>query len=165
MTRRAVYAGSFDPITYGHLDLIERVTSLFDEVVLAIAVNFRKEGLFTFDEREALMRECTAHLPGVSLDRFSGLTIHYAQKVEAIAVVRGLRAMSDFEFELQMALTNRKMAPDFETVFLMPHQDYAFLSSSLVKEIAQFGGDVSSFVPPPVCRALEEKFAAERAGG
>ena len=165
MTRRAVYAGSFDPITNGHLDLIERASRMFDEVILAIATNYRKPGLFSYDEREDLLRGCTADLSGVSVDRMNGLTIHYAKSVGAIAVVRGLRAMSDFEFELQMALTNRTMDPTFETVFLMPHQDYAFLSSSLVKEIAQFGGDVSPFVPPLVREALSRKFEEQREGG
>lgn len=165
MTRRAVYAGSFDPITNGHLDLIERAARLFDEVILAIAINYRKEGLFTFEERQELLRICTGHLTGVTVDRMSGLAIQYARKVNATAVIRGLRAMSDFEFELQMALTNRKMDPDFETVFLMPHQDYAFLSSSLVKEIASFGGDISSFVPPPVAEALQRKFEQTRDAG
>ncbi len=165
MTRRAVYAGSFDPITNGHLDLIERAARMFDEVILAIAMNVRKESLFTVEEREELLDACTSHLDGVSVDRLSGLTIHYAQRVNATAVVRGLRAMSDFEFELQMALTNRTMDPNFETVFLMPHQDYAFLSSSLVKEIAQFGGDVSPFVPPVVREALAQKFNQQRQTG
>jgi len=155
MTRKVIYAGSFDPITNGHIDLIKRAVALFDELILAVAHNYRKNGFFSVEERMELMRLSTADIAGiVEIDTFSGLMIDYAKRKNATAVIRGLRAVSDFEFEQQMALTNRRMSPNFRTVFLMPHQDFAFLSSSLVKEIAENGGDVASFVPPVVAERL-----------
>ena len=160
MSGGVVYAGSFDPITNGHIDLIERAARMFNEVTCAIAHNYRKGALFSIDERIAHIEEATAHIPGVRTDHFTGLLVDYMRNVQVDVVVRGLRAMSDFEFEMQMALTNRKMSPNFEAVFLMTHQNYSYLSSSLVKEIAEFGGDVSEFVPPCVHEALAAKFAA-----
>lgn len=156
--RKAIYPGSFDPTTNGHLDLIGRAVRMFDEVIVAVAVNSQKNPLFTADERVAILRENTAQYPGVRITAMQGLLVDFAQKEGAVAIVRGLRAVSDFEFEFQMALMNRKLAPKVETIFLMPKEDYTYLSSRIVKEIARLGGDVSSFVPPLVEAALQRKF-------
>ena len=158
--RRVIYPGSFDPITNGHLDVISRAATLFDEVIVAVAFNDQKQGLFTAEEREALIREVSGTLPNVRVARFDGLLMDFARKEGATAVVRGLRAVSDFEFEFQMALMNRKLEPQIETLFLMPAEKYTYLSSRIVKEIARLGGDVSSFVPVSVAKALRDRFAA-----
>lgn len=156
MTRIAVYPGSFDPITKGHADLIRRTLAFADRVVVAVAVNPAKQPLFTLAERVALIRETVA-LPGVEVQAFEGLLVEFARRVGATLLVRGLRAVSDFEYEFQMALMNRNLAPGIETVFLMPAFDLTYLSSSLVREVARFGGDVSALVHPAVERALREK--------
>lgn len=156
--RRAIYPGSFDPTTNGHLDLIGRAVRMFDEVIVAVAANSQKNPLFTPAERVSILREHTAQYPSVRVTEMQGLLVDFAQKEGAVAIVRGLRAVSDFEFEFQMALMNRKLAPKVETIFLMPREDYTYLSSRIVKEIARLGGDVSSFVPPPVEAALKAKF-------
>jgi pantetheine-phosphate adenylyltransferase len=157
--RRAIYPGSFDPITNGHLDVIERACKLFDEVIVAIAQNVEKEPLFTLEERLEVLRATVGRNPGVRIGQFEGLLVDYAVTEKAHAVIRGLRAVSDFEYEFQMALMNRKLQGSVETIFLMPKEDYTYLSSRLVKEIARLGGDVSKFVPSDVARALREKFA------
>jgi pantetheine-phosphate adenylyltransferase len=155
--RTAIYPGSFDPLTNGHLDVIERAARLFDRVVVAVAKNDSKHPLFTLSERLALVKAAVNHLPHVEADSFEGLLIEYVERRQAQAVVRGLRAVSDFEFEFQLALMNRKLNDNFETIFMMPKDTYTFLSSRIVKEIAKLGGDVSSFVPPHVQTALIKK--------
>ena len=158
--RRAIYPGSFDPVTNGHLDVIQRAATLFDEVVVAVASNEQKRGLFSSDERLALLRVAIGALPHIRVVSFDGLLVDFARTEGACAVVRGLRAVSDFEFEFQMALMNRKLRPEIETIFLMPAEKYTYLSSRIIKEIARLGGDVSSFVPASVVTALREKFAS-----
>jgi pantetheine-phosphate adenylyltransferase len=153
----AVCPGSFDPITYGHLDIIERASRLFERVVVAVAANSGKATVFTADERVDLIRRACSHLPNVSADRFSGLVVDHAREHNATVLVKGLRVVSDFEREMQMALMNRALAEEIPTIFLMTHADYAFLSSSLVKEVFSLGGDVSRFVPPEVEEALRAK--------
>lgn len=155
--RRAIYPGSFDPVTNGHLDVIERARKLFDEVIVAVAINDQKQPLFGADERLALLREAIVE-EGVRVAPMSGLLVEFAAAEGACAVIRGLRAISDFEFEFQMALMNRKLDAKIETIFLMPKEEYTYLSSRIVKEIARLGGDVSAFVPRPVARALAKKF-------
>ncbi|MCZ6818194.1 MAG: pantetheine-phosphate adenylyltransferase [Calditrichaeota bacterium] len=154
----AVYPGTFDPITYGHLDIIKRAAALFDEVTVAVTTNPAKTPLFTVVERVAMIRQATAKQPGVSVDDFDGLLMDYAKQKEASVVVRGLRAITDFEFEFQMALVNHKLAEDIVTVFLMPNEKYTYLNSTIVKEVARFSGDVSSFVSPEVQQLLKAKF-------
>jgi pantetheine-phosphate adenylyltransferase len=155
--RTAIYPGSFDPLTNGHLDVIERAAKLFDRVVVAVAKNDSKHPLFTLAERLVLVKAAIRHLPHVEADTFDGLLIEYVAHRKAQAVVRGLRAVSDFEFEFQLALMNRKLNDNFETIFMMPKDTYTFLSSRIVKEIAKLGGDVSAFVPPHVKTALTRK--------
>lgn len=154
----AIYPGSFDPITNGHLDIVERAINLFDKVVITIARNSTKSPLFTEEERLKLIKESVKSYKQVEVDSFEGLLVDYCQRKKASAVVRGLRAISDFEYELQMALMNRKLNPNVQTVFLMPNEKYTYLNSSIVREIARLGGDVSDFVPPVVKKALERKF-------
>ena len=154
----AVYPGTFDPFTRGHLDLVERALRLFPRVIVAIADNPQKTPLFTVAERTAIIREATRHLPGVEIDAFHALLVHYARDRGALVVIRGLRAVSDFEFEFQMALMNRKLAESIETVFLMPHEAYSYLSSRPVKEVASLGGQVDELVPPMAARMLKERF-------
>jgi pantetheine-phosphate adenylyltransferase len=158
--RRAVYPGSFDPITNGHLDMIQRALTVFDHVVVAVAYNREKpSGLFTPDERVALIRDVTRDLAGVTVDSFHGLLIDYARRVGAGTIVRGLRAVADFEYEFQMTMMNRHLAGDVETVFLMADEAHFFTSSRLVKEVVSLGGEVSGFVPEPVYKALRKKIA------
>ena len=159
--RRAIYPGSFDPITNGHLDVIARARKLFDEVVVAVAHNLEKEPLFTLEERLELLRDALGSEPGIRIGQFEGLLVDFAVAQQANAVIRGLRAVSDFEFEFQMALMNRKLRGNVETIFLMPKEEYTYLSSRLVKEIARLGGDVSDFVPPSASNALARKFARD----
>jgi pantetheine-phosphate adenylyltransferase len=156
--RRAIYPGSFDPVTNGHLDVIERAQKLFDEVVVAVAHNDEKQPLFSLDDRLDLLRKTAGKIDRVRIAEFEGLLVEFARKEKAGAVIRGLRAVSDFEFEFQMALMNRKLNPGIETIFLMPKEEYTYLSSRIVKEIARLGGDVSGFVPACVARALKTKF-------
>ncbi len=158
--RKAIYPGSFDPLTFGHLDVLERATQLFDEIIIAVAFNRSKGPLFSMEERADLLRASTTHLKNVRVVRFDGLLVDLVREEKAVAVVRGLRAVSDFEFEFQMALMNRKLEASFETIFLTPKEDYTYISSRIVKEVARLGGDVSHFVPTVVLRALREKFAA-----
>lgn len=156
----AVYAGSFDPVTMGHLDLIERAAALFDEVIVAIGVHPTRRPLFTFDERKKLLEEVVQAIPRVRVDRFGGLLIDYCKQVGARVIVRGLRAATDFEYELQIAHANADMDPSVDTVFLPTRANYGFVSASLVREIASHGGNVSHYAPEPVCQALRLKFPA-----
>jgi pantetheine-phosphate adenylyltransferase len=157
MSRKAVYPGSFDPITKGHEDLIHRSLGFVDHIVVAVAVNLAKQALFSFAERVALIRECVPD-KRVEVQSFDGLLVDFAKRVGATVIVRGLRAVSDFEYEFQMALMNRNLGPQIETVFLVPAFDLTYLSSSLVREVARFGGDVSALVHPVVQQALKRKF-------
>src|SRR5437868_5876354 len=153
----AIYPGSFDPPTNGHLDLIERGSKIFDELVVAILRNPDKDPLFSLHERRHMLEDLTARFKNVRVDTFDGLTVDYAAKVKAGAVLRGIRALSDYEYELQMALMNRKLRPDLETVFMMPAEQYSYLSSRLVREVARLGGDVSELVPEIVEQRLKAK--------
>lgn len=161
--RTVIYPGSFDPITNGHLDVIQRACRLFDRMVVAVAISESKHPLFSLRERFDLVARAVADIPNVETDTFAGLLVEYVEKRSANAVLRGLRAVSDFEFEFQLALMNRKLNDRFETIFMMPKDTYTFLSSSMVREIARLGGDVRSFVPAHVREALAEKFAASPA--
>ena len=155
--RTAIYPGSFDPLTNGHLDVIERAVKLFDRVVVAVAKNEGKHPLFTQGERLTLVKQAVKHLPNVEADSFDSLLVEYVVSRKAQAIVRGLRAVSDFEFEFQLALMNRKLNENIETIFMMPKDTYTFLSSRIVKEIARLGGDVGGFVPVHVQTALMKK--------
>jgi len=157
--RTAIYPGSFDPLTNGHLDVIERAAKLFDKVIVAIANNDTKNPLFTLAERRDLVNRSLSLLNNVETDTFDGLLVEYVERRSGQAIVRGLRAVSDFEFEFQLALMNRKLNERVETIFMMPKDTYTFLSSRIVKEIARLGGDVSAFVPPHVREALTRKLA------
>jgi pantetheine-phosphate adenylyltransferase len=155
----AIYPGSFDPVTNGHLDILARGRALFDKVVVAIATNINKKGLFSDEERAELLRDVIGREVDVEVAIFDGLLIDYARDRGAKAIVRGLRAVADFEYEFQLALMNRRLAGEIDTVFLMTDEDNFYVSSSLVREVARFGGDVSAFVPPAVEAALKTKFA------
>lgn len=157
--RRIVYPGTFDPITNGHLDVVSRALHLFDEVVLAIAADNTKKPLFTLEERQDLAEKALGNLKGkVRVTVFRGLLVDFVRSQDSRAILRGLRAVSDFEFEFQMALMNRKLSDAIETIFLMPRDTYTYLSSTIIKEIARLGGDISSFVPPVVEEALRQKY-------
>jgi len=156
--RLAIYPGTFDPITLGHLDIIERAVSIFDELVVAVGRNIGKKPLFSVEERIDMIEKTTAHMSNVSVSYFDGLIVDYAQKMHAKAMIRGLRAMSDFEFEFQMALVNRTLHPDLVQVFLMPHEAYTHLNSTIVREVSSFGGDITPFVAPYVAGVLHKKF-------
>jgi pantetheine-phosphate adenylyltransferase len=153
----AIYPGTFDPITYGHIDVVLRATELFPHVVVLVAKNSTKRPMFSDEERVAMIREVFRKNRKVEVDLFDGLLVDYAKKKKAVALIRGLRAVSDFEYEFQMALTNRKLAPSIGTVFLVPHEKYTYLNSTIVREVARLGGDVSGFVPPNVRRRLLAK--------
>ncbi len=160
MKSTAIYPGTFDPVTYGHLDLIQRAGRIFDEVIVAVAGNSQKNPLFTVQERMEMLKKASKGFKGVRIDSFDGLVIDYARKNKVHVLIRGLRMISDFEFKLQMALTNRRLDEKIETVFLMPSEKYSFLSSTLIREAAFLGGDVSSFVPGFVARKLKERLSA-----
>ena len=160
--RTAIYPGSFDPLTNGHLDVVQRAAKLFDRVVVAVAKNADKKPLFSFDERLELVNKSIVHLPNVEADAFDGLLVNYVVNQKAQSIVRGLRAVSDFEFEFQLALMNRKLNENVETIFMMPKDTYTFLSSRIVKEIARLGGEVGVFVPQHVQAALRAKFTPEQ---
>lgn len=154
----AVYPGSFDPVTNGHLDVITRGANLFDEVIVGVLHNSTKSPLFSAEERVKILKEATKNLPNVKVVSFSGLSVEFARQCNAKVIIRGLRAITDFEFELQMAQTNRVLAPDVDTMFLTTSLEYAYLSSTTVKEVAAFGGDISKFVPDFVMKKVHEKF-------
>ena len=156
--RIAVYPGTFDPVTFGHLDLVERGRKHVDKLILSILRNEDKKTLFTVDERAAFLRDAVAPWDNVVVDAFDGLLVDYAKRTGASLILRGLRAVSDFEYELQMAMMNRRLAPDLETAFLMPNEAFSYVSSRLVREVARLGGDVSGLVPKAVAKALIEKF-------
>ncbi len=156
----ALYAGSFDPITNGHIDLLERSARLFNRVVITVAVNKNKQGVFSVDERIGLIKQCLEGknwAANVSITQFSGLLVDYAREINANTLIRGVRQASDFDYEYRMALANKRLAPEIETLFLMPGEAHSFVSASLVREIAYWGGDVSSFVPPVIEKALIKK--------
>lgn len=159
MSTKAIYPGTFDPITLGHLDIVTRAAQMFDHIVLAIAASPSKKPMFTLEERTELARQAVAHLPNVEVAGFSDLMANFARAQQASVLVRGLRAVSDFEYELQLAHMNRHLLPTLESVFLMPSEGFSFVSSSLVKEVARHGGDVSAFLPANVHQALLEKLA------
>ena len=161
--RTVIYPGSFDPLTNGHLDLIQRAARLFDKLIVAVALNEDKKPLFTQQERVKMLRGATQQFPNVEIDSFDGLLVNYVERCSGQAVMRGLRAVSDFEFEFQLALMNRKLNERVETIFMMPKDTYTFLSSRIVKEIARLGGDVSAFVPAEVRTALAARFVASAA--
>ncbi len=158
METRAVYPGSFDPVTNGHIDLIQRSAALFDKVIVAILRNTEKTPLFTVEERIEMLEDSTRGLKNVSVTSFEGLLVDYAERIGVSVIVRGIRAVSDYEYELQMALMNRRLSNRIETVFMLPAESYSFLSSKLVKEIAGLGGAITGFVPPDVERRVRQKF-------
>ncbi len=163
MKRIAVYPGTFDPVTHGHLDLVERGRRHFDKVIVAILSNTDKEPMFSLDERAGFIREAVSGWDNVEVDRFDGLLVDYARRVGASLIVRGIRAASDFEYELQMAMMNRRLEPKLETVFLIPSETYSYLSSRLVREIAHLGGNLEGLVPEPVREALRKRVAVRLA--
>ena len=165
VARLAVYAGSFDPVTFGHLDLIERASALFSDVIVAIGVHPTRKPLFSAEERADLLLSATRHLFNVSVDTFDGLLIDFVNQKQARVIVRGLRAATDFEYELQIAHANADMRPEIDTIFLPTRTKHGFVSASLVREIASHGGDVSRYAPPEVCMALARKFTASVPGG
>jgi len=156
--RIALYPGTFDPFTCGHLDIVERAAKLFDTIIITIAKNAKKKPLFSVSERIELINDATQYLENVTTDSFKGLLVDFARKMNAVAIIRGLRVVSDFEFEFQMALMNRRLNNETTTVYLMPHEKYTYLNSTIVKEVAQFGGNIESFVTPLVAEKLREKF-------
>lgn len=164
MNQLAIYAGTFDPMTLGHWDLIERSAEIFQTLILAVTTNSTKNPLFSTEERMDMARDVVKNLGNVEVDTFEGLLIDYAKLRESRILIRGLRAYSDFEYEFQMALTNRKLAPEIETLFMMPKEIHSYVSSSTVREVARFGGDVSEFVPPSVLKVLCEKLGHGGAG-
>ncbi|MBI3781281.1 MAG: pantetheine-phosphate adenylyltransferase [candidate division NC10 bacterium] len=164
MTALAIYPGTFDPFTFGHIDITRRAHRLFPRLVIAVTTNSEKSALFSLEERQQIIRDATRGMRGVSIDSFEGLLVDYVRRKGARVVIRGIRALSDFEYEFQMALMNRKLCDEIETVFLMPHEKYSYLSSRLVREIALLGGDVSAFVTPMVEKMLKERAALHGAG-
>jgi pantetheine-phosphate adenylyltransferase len=159
---RAIYPGSFDPVTFGHIDIIERAARISDELIVGVLQNKAKTPLFSVEERVIMLREVTKHLKNVKIVPFEGLLIEFAKKMDAKVIVRGLRAITDFEYELQMSQTNRKLNSDVETLFLTTSLDYSYLSSTTVKEVASFGGDITQFVPEYVAEKVTEKIRERR---
>jgi pantetheine-phosphate adenylyltransferase len=155
---KAIYPGTFDPVTNGHIDIIKRAREIFDSIVVTVAINTGKNPLFTTIERVKMLKDCLKDFENVSVDSFDGLVVDHAKNVGATSIIRGLRAVSDFEYEFQMALMNRKLAGKISTVFLMPHEKYTYLNSSIIRNLASFHSDVNDFVPPNVNKALKEKF-------
>ena len=159
-SRIAIYPGTFDPITNGHLDIVRRASHLFDKVIVAVSTNVQKSPLFTLNERRALIETTVRNLDNVSVDTFDGLAVRYAEEKGATAMIRGIRAVSDFEYEFQMALMNRKLSQAIEMVYLMPSLEYTYINSTIVKEVARFGGDTRAFLPEAVAAALSHKLNA-----
>ena len=157
MVKKAIYPGTFDPITFGHIDIIKRASLIFDRIIVAVVKNPFKDALFLYEERLALLKEAVKGIENIEVEGFDGLVVDFAAKKDVNVIVRGLRMISDFEYEFQMALTNRKLSPRIETIFLMPHASYSYLSSHLVKEIASLGGDLSDFLPQVCIDALNKK--------
>ena len=157
MKTRAIYPGTFDPVTYGHIDLIKRARNIFDEVVVAVAHNPGKSPLFTVEERVRFLKQATRSMRGIIIDDFDSLVVDYVRRKGARVMIRGLRMLSDFEYEFQMALTNRKLSEQVETIFMMPAESYAYISARLIKEAGALGADLSAFVPPFVANALHQK--------
>jgi pantetheine-phosphate adenylyltransferase len=155
---KAIYPGSFDPLTYGHLDIIQRANKIFDDVIMAVVANPGKSSLLPVEKRKEMITQAVGNLKGVKVDAFQGLTVNYAKQNNVTILIRGLRAISDFEAELAMAQTNKELFPELETIFLMSKAEYSFISSSIVKEIARLGGDISRFVPPHVAKYLKDYF-------
>lgn len=159
MSRIAIYPGTFDPLTLGHIDVMERAAPMFDKVVLLIAVNSKKVNMFTYQERVEMSRIALSHLPNVKVDFYPGLTVEYAKLIKANTIIRGIRAVSDFEYEFQIALMNKKLYPSADTIFLAPDEKYTYLNSTIVRELARYSQDVSDFVPEIVAQRLKEKLA------
>ncbi len=162
--KTAIYPGTFDPVTFGHIDLIKRASKIFDRVIVAVAHNKSKGVLFSVEERVDMLKDAVKGMKNVTVDDFNGLVVEYARRSGANVMIRGLRMLSDFEYEFQMALTNRKLAGDIETIFMMPHEDYSYISSRLIKETASFGADLTNFIPKKVSVALKNKLGKERGG-
>ena len=160
--RRAIYPGSFDPVTFGHLDMIERAAKLVDELIVAVLINSAKNPLFSIENRVSMLEEMTKDIPNVRVESFDGLLIDYAKAVDANIIIRGLRAVTDFEYELQIAQTNRIINPAIVTLFLTTSLEYAYLSSTIVKEVASYGGDISRFVPEQVVERIYEKYKIKK---
>lgn len=158
MEKIAIYPGTFDPITNGHIDVIERGLKIFDRIIVVIAKNPKKQTLFSEEERLELIKESLKHLPNIDVMVTEKLTVEFARNVSASAIIRGIRAVSDFEYEFQIALMNRKLCPEITTIFLMPNEKYTYLNSSIIRELAQYNADISDFVPPIVEKKLKEKF-------
>lgn len=162
MTKKVIYPGTFDPVTLGHLDLIKRAVDIFDGLIVAVASNPHKNPLFSFNERIEMLKEVTNGINNIELDSFDGLLVNYARTKKCNIVLRGIRAISDFEYEFQMALSNRKLAHDIETIFMMPSENYSYLSSKIIKEMASLGADLSGFVPSLVEKKLKEKLQSKK---
>ncbi|MHB0999469.1 MAG: pantetheine-phosphate adenylyltransferase [Armatimonadota bacterium] len=158
--KRAIYPGSFDPVTNGHIDIVERSAALFDELIVAVSTNIGKTPMFTVEERTEMLQDACKHLPNVVVDGFDGLLVRYAEEKDASAIIKGLRALSDFEFEFEMALMNRRLDNRVETLFMMTNAEYSYLSSSIIKEVARFGGPVTGLVPSIVEDYLNRKFGS-----
>jgi len=158
MKHRAIYPGTFDPITMGHVNIAEKAAALFDEVILGVADYTGKHTLFSISERIELCRASVSHIPGVTVQPFSGLVVDFAKSLDCRIMIRGMRAVSDFEYELSLALTNKKIAPDIETIFLVPSLRYMYLSSTMMKQLAELGGNLQDFLPPTVITALQNKY-------
>jgi pantetheine-phosphate adenylyltransferase len=158
MKTKAIYPGSFDPITFGHLDILERSLKIFNDLTIAVVVNPHKKALFTVEERIDIIRHVLGKKSSIKIDKFDGLLVDYAKKVDADVIIRGIRAIADFEYEFQMALVNRSLYKSVDMVYMMPSEKYTYLSSSVIRELASFGGDVTSFAPAYVVKKLKEKF-------